>query len=348
MVNETAATTRRKFVMTLGGLAATAFAAPYVRASAKSGTAGSVVGSGEHQYEITHDWGDLPASIVYGNTHGVCQDSEGRIYIKHTVGKGSVCEDAIVVFDAEGRFIRSWGKEFKGGAHGLHLNREGSEEFLYLCDPNRHLVVKTTLEGKEVLRLPPPTDSGCYMKESEFRPTNVAVAPDGRIYIADGYGRNYIHAYSAKGEYLSTFGGTGSAAGRLACPHGLIVDTRGAKPMLLVADRGNHRLQYFTLEGQHAGFVTHELRAPCHFHIRGGDLLIPDLESRVTIFDRQNQLVTHLGDGGHYRGIRDKAREAFTPGKFVAPHGACFDRDGNILVVEWVEVGRVTRLRRIS
>jgi len=107
-------------------------------------------------------------------------------------------------------------------------------------------------------------------------------------------------------------------------------------------------LQNFTLDGQHINFVTDELRAPCHFHTRGELMVIPDLESRVTLFDKNNKLVTHLGDGGSYVGLRDQSRDHFTPGKFVAPHSAYFDHDGNIFVVEWVEVGRVTKLRRIA
>jgi hypothetical protein len=147
---------------------------------------------------------------------------------------------------------------------------------------------------------------------------------------------------------VKTFSGTGKAPGNTSTPHGLIVDTRGEQPLLAVADRSNRRIQYFTLDGEHVKFVNDELRAPCHFHILGGDLLIPDLEARVTLFDRENKLITHLGDGKHYTGIRDKDRSAFTPGKFIAPHGAIFDHSGNIFVVEWVEVGRVTKLRRVA
>jgi hypothetical protein len=128
----------------------------------------------------------------------------------------------------------------------------------------------------------------------------------------------------------------------------LIVDTRASTPSLIVADRGNRRLQRFDLEGRHLGFTQDELRAPCHFDERDGVLLIPDPESRVTLFDRNNRLIAHLGDGGHYKGVRDQAREAFKAGKFVAPHGACFDHEGNIFVVEWVEVGRITKLRRLT
>lgn len=141
-----------------------------MRASDKSGLRPIVLGAGDHQYECEHDWGGLPAHIRYGNTHGVCEDSRGRIYIKHTVHATSDSDDAIVVFNPDGKFISSWGAEFKGGANGLHLSEEGAEDFLYLCDPNRHLVVKTTLDGKDVWRLGVPEASGLYPEPGRVPP----------------------------------------------------------------------------------------------------------------------------------------------------------------------------------
>lgn len=339
---------RRQFLKSLG-MAAAASALPFhLRASSSPHAARPIIGEGCHTYEVVHDWGRLPAGCRLGNTHGVVEDSQGRILVKHTVGKGSICADAILIFDGDGRFVKSWGHEFKGGAHGLHLAREGSEEFLYLCDTGRRLVIKTTLDGQEAWRLDAGAFGDVYNDPKRFCPTNAATSPDGTVFIADGYGSNFVHRVGRDGQYLGTFGGGGSEPGQLSCPHGLIVDTRGAKPSLLVADRGNRRLQRFDLDGRHLGFVKDELRAPCHFAERQGVLLIPDLESRVTLFDENDRLITHLGDGGHYKGIRDQAREAFKNGKFVAPHGACFDRTGNIFVVEWVEVGRITKLRRLG
>ncbi len=330
-----------------GAASAAALPSVFARTQDKSGRGPIVLGSGEHQYEVQHDWGALPAGIRWGNTHGVCEDSQGRIYIKHTVHASSPGADAIVVFDADGRFVRSWGSEYKGGAHGLHLSREGGQEFLYLCDFARGVVAKTDLNGAVVWTLSAPMESGLYNNPGEFKPTNVAVAPDGTLYVADGYGKSWIHVYDAKGEYRRSFGGPGAERGQLACPHGIMVDTRGAQPTLVVADRSNRRLQYFSLEGRHLRFVTEELRSPCHFHERGGVLLIPDLEARVTLFDRENRLIAHLGDGGSFA-LRDKPREQFVAGQFIAPHSAIFDHAGNIFVVEWVEVGRVTKLRRVA
>lgn len=335
----------RRQVLAAG--AALALSAPRVFAQDKSGLAPVIVGEGAHRYEVQHDWAQLPKQLKFGNTHGVCEDSQGRIYIKHTVGAGAEKEDAIAVFDSDGKFVASWGAEFKGGAHGLHIHREAAGEFLYLCDCVRGLVVKTDLKGEVVWTLKAPRESGVYANPGDFKPTNVAIAPSGDIYVGDGYGRSWIHHYSAKAEYVRSFGGPGKDAGQLNCPHGIMIDTRGKEPRVLVADRGNRRLQYFSLDGRHLGFVTDELRSPCHFHEREGVLLIPDLEARVTLFDRDNRLIAHLGDGGNF-GLRAKPREEFIAGKFIAPHGAIFDRAGNIFVVEWVEVGRVTRLSRLS
>jgi len=315
-----------------------------------------ILGEGDHKYECTHDWGELPANIKYGNTHGVCEDAQGHIYIHHTVNDASESHDSMVVFDRKGKFVKSWGKEFKGGAHGLHIHKEGKQEFLYLCDTKRGIMVKTTLNGEEVFTLGYPKESEFYKLDKDGRPatkyspTNLAIAPNGDIYIGDGYGSSYINQYNSKGEFIRTFGGKGKEAGQLDCPHGITVDLRGPEPQLLVADRANARLQYFSLDGKHVSFVG-GVNLPCHFGERHGEFVIPDLGARVTLMDRNNQVIEHLGDDSAAKTwgeLRKETRDHFMPGKFVCPHGACFDHQGNIFVVEWVEVGRVTKLRKVA
>ena len=339
---------RRNFLKRTGFAAAALTAAPYVIAQDKSGSRLPVIGSGEHQYEVIHDWGELPAGHAYGNTHGVAVDAQGLIHIKHTVGKDAKIDDAVVVFDADGKFVRSWGKQYKGGAHGLHLSQEGGEEFFYLCDPKRHLFAKTTLDGKEIWRKWAPEQCVGYTKPEEFNPTNVALAPNGDFFVADGYGKSFIHQFDRDAKYLRSFGGKGSEPGQVSCPHGLMVDERGAAPMLVVADRGNNRLQNFSLAGQHIGFVKENVLEPCHFHTHGKLMVVPDLHARVTLLDENFKLVVQLGEGPGYAGIRTLTRDHFVPGHFVAPHSAYFDHVGNIFVVEWVEVGRVTKLRKLA
>ena len=357
--------TRRAFVGTTAASIA-AMATIRVRGASKSGLDPAIVGTGEHTYECIHDWAKLPASLAFGNTHGVAIDAAGNVHIKHTVHASSSSADALCVFDPQGTFIRSWGAEFKGGAHGLTLSREGDggkDEYLYLSDCNRGVVKKTTLQGETVMDFAWPEESGVYGGKGEYKPTNIAVVPStqfascigprglwpqyvGHIFIADGYGKGWIHHYSASGLYLGTFAGPGKERGQVSCPHGIAIDRRTSEPQIVVADRSNRRLQYFSLDGRHKSFVTNELRSPCHFDQRGNLLLVPDLDARVTLLNEKNELVVHLGDGGNYA-LRDKPHEQFIPGKFIAPHSACFDAHGNIYVVEWVEVGRVTKLRKL-
>src|ERR1022692_4921847 len=149
-------TSRRKFIGTCALLPS------ILGATDKTGAKAPVIGIGKHTYEAMHDWGELPAGIKYGNTHGVVEDSQGHIYVHHTVHATSESADSMVVFDEKGKFVKSWGKEFKGGAHGLHIRKGGSAEFLYLCDTKRGVVVKTTLAGEEVWSIGYPDQSDAY------------------------------------------------------------------------------------------------------------------------------------------------------------------------------------------
>jgi len=347
---------RRRFLQTLTTTVAAVGVGPTLLGmSDKAGRRRPIVGSGAYTYEVHHDWGELPSTLKYGNTHGVCVDSQQHVYVHHTVHADSESRDTMVVFDHEGRFVRSWGPQFAGGAHGLHIVREGSEEFLFLCDTRRAIVAKVTTNGEPVWELGYPRESERYPVNADgspairYSPTNVAVAPNGDIYVADGYGSSYINQYDARGRFVRTFGGKGTRLGQLDCPHGLMVDTRGPEPVLLVADRSNRRLQTFALDG--TPIATYEgFPHPCHFAERNGLVVVPDLHARVTLIDRTNTIVAQLGEAppDSWVGIRSGPRDLFPEGKFVCPHSACFDEAGNIYVVEWVEVGRVTKLRKVD
>jgi hypothetical protein len=323
-----------------------------IAAEGPAGRARPVLGTGDHAYEAIHGWGQLPESIRWGDTHGVCFDQQGFVYITH---QSAAVEpmDAVVVFDRDGKYVRSFGKQFHGGGHGLALRKEGGEEFLYLCDIKNRRVAKLSIKGDVIWTKGCPQEPGVYRKPEEYCPTNVAFAPDGGFYVGDGYGASYVHQYDKDAKWVRTWGGAGSEPGKLRCPHGLWFDDRpGRTPALVVADRANSRLQYFTLDGKHRGF-THGLPHPCYFSTRGGLLLVPDLHARVTILDRDNKPVVHLGYGAAWtqrvlsEGLRNKP-DQWQPGRFVHPHHASFDADGNIFVVEWVPIGRVTKLRHVS
>ncbi|HYD01463.1 MAG TPA: hypothetical protein VEB22_09575 [Phycisphaerales bacterium] len=297
--------------------------------------------------------------MLFGDTHGLAEDAAGRIYLAHTVHGSSTKEEAVCVYGEDGKFITAWGGRYRGGAHGLDVRAEPGEkagdkgaEFLYHCDTARRVVEKTDLDGNVVWERGFPVEASVYPAKEKYCPTNVAFLPDeggraGDILVGDGYGSSYIHRLTAGGSFVSTFAQPGKEAGKVSCPHGLWVDGRGGKTRVAVADRSNRRIQYFTLDGKHDGFVTDGVRQPCHFKTRGDLLLVPDLSSVVTLLDKDNKVVAHLGDG-HPSPLRDKPRDQFVPGKFIHPHTAIFLKNGDILVAEWVPIGRVTLLRKVS
>ncbi len=347
--------TRRSFITRCAAAtAASTVPAFFVRASDKSGSVLPIVGSGEHTYECVHDWLLPPEGLVWGDTHGLCQDAAGNIYVAHTVNRSSMRGEAIIVYDSSGRYLRAFGEEFRGGAHGLNLRREGTSEHLYHCDINRCRVVKTTLGGEVLWQHGYPREDPAYAGAPiDFVPTNVAFAPNGDFYVGDGYGSSHMLRFSASGAFLGEIGRPGHGDGELDNPHGQWVDTRGPDPVLVVADRGNRRLQTFTLDGRHLLTVKDDtrLRMPCHFDIRGDLMVCPDLDSQVCILDRDYKVVAQLGDGiainGKVGSRRGQARGDFTPGKFITPHAAIFLQNGDILVAEWLPIGRLTLLRRV-
>ncbi|MFT3685293.1 MAG: hypothetical protein QM783_10270 [Phycisphaerales bacterium] len=331
----------------------------FARTTDKSGLSNPILGSGEYKYECIHDWLQPPKGSLFGDTHGLAQDAAGRIYLAQTVHSTSTKSEAVCVYGDDGKFIAAWGERYRGGAHGLDLRAEpGAKagdkpaEFLYHCDTNRRVLEKTDLDGKVVWERGYPVEASVYPAKEKYCPTNVAFMPDeggkaGDFFVGDGYGSSYVHRYTADGEFVKTIIQPGKEAGKVNCPHGLWVDTRGGKVRLAVADRGNNRIQYFTLDGKHEGFVTTGMRQPCHFKTRGDVLLVPDLSSVVTLLDKDNKVIVHLGDG-HPSDLRDKPRDKFIAGKFIHPHTAIFLKNGDILVAEWVPIGRVTLLRKVS
>jgi hypothetical protein len=380
----TTSTPRREFLKTAGAAVFASGVAPAILgAEDKAGSGPVVIGSGDHKYECHHGWGEIPEKIKWRNTHGVTVDRDGFVYVKHQGNDKAPC-DTIVVFDPQGKYVRSFGAEYAGGGHGIDIRYEGDTPYLYLSDTLNRQVVKCDLNGEWVWKLRYPREPHVYGKLEQFRPTNVCFGTDGGFYVGDGYGSSYLHQYDANGKWVRTWGGKGDAPGKMSTPHGHWLDDRpGREPMIVVADRANARLQYFTLDGQPVSCLQGVLCTPEKFDPTDADLaaamakygnfpaepqlalsfpaaadtqgeflLIPDLHARVLIFDGKNQLVANLGHDAAWTGEVVKRQVRLDPtkwpnGKFVHPHDACSDKDGNIFVVEWVEAGRVTFLKRV-
>ena len=357
-------TTRRQFTRQ-SAFAVGALAFPQILTARKTDGL-PVVGSGKHQYEVIHNWAKLPDEFSWQTTHNVAVDKAGQLYVIHE-GKGNLKDHpSIFVFDKEGVFVRAFGKQFQGGGHGLEVRDEGGTEYLYVTGYQAlKTFAKLTLTGETVWQKFAPMASERYAKGEDsnptrkwgrdrFMPTNIAFHEDGGFFLADGYGAYCIHRYNAKGEWLSSFGGSGREDGKFNLPHGLWIDSRpGREASIVVADRANKRLQWFTLEGKHIetldGFIL-----PANIDSYKDLLLVPDLSARITLLDADNTLI-HLGEDQAWRDEVLKNRmklrrepDRWVGGKFIHPHDACFDGDGNIFVAEWVSTGRVTKLRKLS
>lgn len=355
---------RRQFMARAAAGTAVIAGAPAVMTASKTDST-IIVGEGDYKYEIVHDWPQLPGQFTWQTTHNVAVDKAGNVYVIHEGRADQKEHPSIFVFDSEGKYIRSFGKQFQGGGHGIEIREEGGQEFLYVC-AYQHLktFAKMDLKGETVWQKYAPMESGVYAAAEDtrptgawgrdrFMPTNFAFLDDGGFLLADGYGAFYIHRYDKNGKWLSCFGGPGGGEGKFNTPHGIWVDRRaGRTPSIVVCDRANNTLQYFTMDGKYIETLK-GYGLPANAESWKDLLVIPELHARLTLLNSKNEVVARLGDdaarvtgkeGGAIRGDRSK----WLPGKFVHPHDACFGHDGSIFVAEWVGTGRVSKLKRLA
>ncbi len=335
---------RRTFLAGLGAGAAAAAAGP--ASLFGLGQEPIILGAGNHRYEWVRGWAKLPEGKTFAPTHGCVQvDSKDRIFVN------TDNDDAVMIFEKNGAFVKSWGKGIAGrSAHGMSIVKEGDREFAYIAHTGHHKVFKATLDGEVVMTIPWPEAAGVYKAEANYQPTMVAIAPGGDIYVAAGYGQpnNHITQFDKGGKYVRSWNGS-DAPKPLNNIHGVWIDTRGKSPLVLGVDRGNGRLVHFTLDGKFVAVIAEGLPAPCKAYIQGGDVLLPNLRGGCTILDKDNKVVAYIGENkdAKLRGNFNVDPKDFKDGEFTAPHGACWDSEGNMYVEDWNKSGRVTKLRRV-
>jgi len=323
-----------------------------------------VIGDGEHQYEIQHNFVQLPDKYEWQTTHNVAIDAEGLIYVIHEGRENLKDHPSIFVFDNKGKFVRAFGSQFQGGGHGIEVRTEGNEQFVYVCAyQNVKAFAKLTLKGETIWEKYAPMDSGVYRINEDtkrikrwgrdaFLPTNFAFLNDGGFLLADGYGAWCVHRFDKNGNWVSKFGGPGNGNGTFNTPHGIWIDRRSeGEEQIVVCDRGHHTLQILTLNGKHIKTLN-GYGLPANIDTYKNIMLVPELHARLTLLDDENKVIARLGDDVEgvvkQKNVNRGKPETWVNGKFVHPHDACFDENGNIIVAEWVSTGRVSRLKKVS
>jgi 6-bladed beta-propeller len=288
------------------------------------------IGDGEFKYAMHMSWGRLPTDWTFGDVAAVATDSRDRLYVFNR------SPHPMIILDKDGEFLDSWGEATFTHAHGVEIT---PDDYIYCTDDGDHTVRKCTLYGEVLLELGSRGIPAPFMSGLPFRRcTQTAVAPAGDIYVSDGYGNNRVHCFSADGELLMSFGASGTGPGEFNFPHSIACDA--VRGRLYIADRENHRVQSFGLNGEFLGEWRnlHRPTSLCQLVGREPAWLIgemgpdysfnrgaPNLGPRLSIVDGAGKLITRLG-------VSPAA--GTEPGQFLAPHSVCTDSRGDIYVAQ--------------
>ncbi|HZP93720.1 MAG TPA: peptidyl-alpha-hydroxyglycine alpha-amidating lyase family protein [Burkholderiales bacterium] len=335
---ELCSTTRRRFLRNLAAGTAAAWGAgamggatAILSADRARAAEPVVLGKGRYRYQVLEGWGELPPGMTYGDSAAVCVDSKDNVYV-FTRGAHPV-----IVFDRNGKFLRSWGQDI--GFTNPHGAAIGPDDLLYLTDDHGHTVRKCTPDGKVLLLIgTPKTPAPRFSGDPFNRCTHTALSPQGDIYVSDGYQNARVHKFSPDGKLLFSWGEPGTDPGQFNLVHNIACDDEG---LVYVADRENHRVQVFDGNGKYQGQWNNLMR-PCGLFVtRGKDPLgfigelgpetvatltkdVPNLGPRLTVVSAKGELLAHLGTRPIGEGV----------GQFIAPHGIAVDSRGDIYVAE--------------
>jgi len=283
-----------------------------------------------------------PGGQPLGPCHGgMVVDKKGEIYVTTDTARG------IVVFSPEGKYVRAVGPT---RIHALEIREENGVEYIYAARPSDHEVVKLKTNGEVVWVLGAPDEAGLYKDGTGFNPCALTVGPDGSIFVADGYGSNHVLKFGKNRRFIKAFGGMGNEEGKFMTCHGIAVDQRFNPPLLLVCNRNNNRVEHWDLDGNFVKVIQKDLRMPAAVHIRGDYAVFPELQGRVTVIDKSGAIVAQVGDNPTppQRANYGLPPEKWTEGIFNSPHGGSIDKDGNLLVAEWTQFGRIHKFTLVK
>ncbi len=314
-------------------------------------------------YQATHDWVRLPEINAKSTSlHGdVAVSSTGEVYV-------STMDEAIgiQVFSPEGKLLRNV-PNAPNDFHGFVIRKDHEGEFIYGARLSTGVILKLTLAGKVMLEIPgsaipdefkviapetkkdaegkiiPNPDAGKRL----LKLTGMDVAPNGDLYVTDGYSSDYVHRFDRSGKYLMSFGGKKAPYG-FKTLHKIAIDPRFTPARIIAVDRGNQRVVHMSLDGEFLGVVAQDMLMPAALAIQGDYVLIGEIKGRVTILDKAGLVVAQLGVNNQTAEVGTNKVEpaSWRPGIVTAPHGVAFNAQGDIFVAEYSSFGRIHRFER--
>ncbi len=264
------------------------------------------------QLKIQHvpNWPDLPEGWNFGQISGVDVDSQNRVYIFHRGPHPIMC------FEADGKFVRSWGDGTIKTSHGLTVD---ADDNVWVTDMGAHVVIKFSPKGRVLMVLGQKDAPG--ETETQFdRPTHVAFGSGGEVYVADGYGNSRIVKFSKDGHYLKAWGTKGTGPGQFDTPHTVLVDDQ---ERIIVGDRENYRIQIFDREGK---FLTQWAGAGSPWG------LVLSKEGHFYMTDGHNERLSKLDLEG--RVLATFGRAGSAAGEFRYAHHIALGTEGELYVSE--------------
>jgi uncharacterized protein (DUF924 family) len=288
------------------------------------------IGSGDYRYRFRRNWAQPPRWWSFGETG---QAGPPQTCVKGaTAANGDVyvlsrAAHPVMVFDADGRFVTSWGEGvFSSFVHGMTIDPAGH---VWIADSGLHTVTQHTADGTKLRTLGVPGAAAPTLYGKPFNmPTGIAIASNGELFVSDGYGNRRVHCFSAEGELKHSWGEPGDGAGQFALVHFITAD---AEDRLYVCDRENHRIQIFSTAGevlaQWTGFMM-----PSDLAFGREAIYVAGADG-VSIWTKDRRKLVHLGRDEPFAG-------AFNV------HGIWLDADENIYLAQFDRA--VSKLSRIG
>jgi len=329
---------RRKFIHNISTTATAGLICPSLFLKNKPYYKDLIIGHNSHQYKIDLNWGTLDKQkYPVKDCHEMIQDSKGRIVLLTNHIKNN-----ILIYNKRGILINAWGNDFPG-AHGLTLSVEDGKDYLFITDTERHEVIKTTIDGKVVMQIPFPQESEKYSLANQYLPTETAIAANGDIYVADGYGLQYIIHYNHKGELQNIFGGKGKGNSNFDNAHGICIDNRKQEATLLVTARIQNKLKRFSMQGKYIESIALPGAFICRPVIKNKHVYLATIWSAegsantgfISILNEENKLTSAPGGSKPIYADNQLVKMHQTIKVFQHPHDVCIDEDENLYIAQW-------------